>query len=96
MKRPNAEIGTFKYWRLELREFWMLTEPDADVTIEQLDLAFKAMFHLAGKTDPEDAGEKMMVKAEVGTVFRRYEKAHFRLMLADVDRSLEMKEMQNG
>lgn len=84
MKRINAEIGTFQYWRMELREFWMVTEPDADVTIEQLNGAFKAMFHLLGKTNPEDESEKIMLNAEFGVVFRRYEKAHLRLMCADV------------
>ena len=72
-KRPNAEIGSYLYWRLEVREFFLLCETGTD--LEQLGTAFGALFVLASKTVPDDHLEKVQVDAEWNACISRYERA---------------------
>ncbi len=78
-KRPSAELGTYTYWRWELRDFWILMDTETDV--QRLELAYQGLMLVAVRTHPDDPMEEIVLAADITAARLRFERAHLAAMM---------------
>lgn len=72
--RPtDLTVGSYRYWRWELRDFWLIMERESDPEI--LERAYRAILTVAGMTEPAEKLEQVMLQGELAAATFRYQRA---------------------